>query len=407
MYIKYIYCLEFPMKSYRLYDAFEDLPAHKIVAEISTGALSHNFSTLRSLVPHSEPICVVKADAYGHVADICVRVLLSCGCRFFAVSCIEEAISVRKICDGEGAKANILILGYTAPSLASSLAEYDLTQTLLSLEYAKELSAAAILSGVSVRAHVAVDTGMNRIGVCANTQAECISAADEIVEISRLGGIILEGAFTHFARSDEELSVTLSDDSHTRLQGERFIRVKRLVEERGLKLFYHACNSAATVRFPEFAFDGVRFGIMLYGIYPSRYLGGLGLMPVMKLKTLISHIHSVPVGESVSYGGIYKAQSETYVATLPIGYADGFLRSYSGAPVTVRTANGDLKARVIGRVCMDQCMIDVTGLDVSVGDEVILFGEDPSDLRRLATLADTIEYECLCLISARVPRIKK
>lgn len=395
------------MRSHHLYDAMPRVSEHKIIAEISADALAHNFSTLRSLIPKSEPISVVKADAYGHVADICVRVLLSCGCTFFAVSCIEEAISVRRICDEEGVGARILILGYTDPTLARELCEYDLIQTILSLEYARALSSAALCASVSVRAHVAVDTGMNRIGVCANTEEECISAAHEIRQISTLDGISLEGIFTHFARSDEESSVTLSPDSHTRRQGERFICVKNILEESGIRLYTHACNSAAAVRFPEFAFDGVRLGIMLYGVYPSRHIGGVDIRPVMTLKTVVAHVHTVPAGESVSYGGIYTAEKPTLVATLPIGYADGFIRDYSGAEVTVRTARGDFRAKIIGRVCMDQCMIDVTGLDVAVGDSVILFGEDPMDLRRLASLADTIEYECLCLISARVPRIKK
>lgn len=395
------------MPSYRLYNSAKDLSEHKIVAEISTSALLHNFDTLRSLVPKSEPICVVKADAYGHVADICVRALASSGCSFFAVSCIEEAISVREICCSEGVSAKILILGYTPPALAGELARYDIIQAVLSLGYAHELSESALSCGVTVRAHVAVDTGMNRIGVCANTDDECISAAEEIAKIAKIKGICLEGMFTHFARSDEEKSITLSGDSHTRKQGARFNRVRVLLLEQGITLFTHACNSAATVRFPEFAFDGVRLGIMLYGIYPSRYMSGLGLRPVMTLKTVVAHIHTVPAGESVSYGGVYKADHATRVATLPIGYADGFIRAYSGAAVTVRTKNGDFRAAVIGRVCMDQCMIDVTGIEVSVGDSVIIFGEDPVDLQRLASLADTIEYECLCLVSARVPRIKK
>ena len=145
---------------------------------------------------------------------------------------------------------------------------------------------------------------------------------------------------------------------------------------------------------------------MLYGVYPSKYVEKIGLKPVMKLKTVVAHVHTVPAGETVSYGGAYKAQTETSVATLPIGYADGFIRAYTGAAVTVRTESGAKHAKVVGRVCMDQCMIDVTGLDVRVGDEVVIFGEDENDLSRLASLAGTIEYECLCLISARVPRIK-
>ncbi len=395
------------MGSYNLYGDFEDLGKHKIVAEISTDALAHNYRLLTARTPDCEHICVVKADAYGHVADICVRELLSLGCSFFAVSCIEEAISVRKICLDEGENARVLILGYTEPSLAPVLSEYDIIQTVLSLDNARTLALEAHRSSCRVRVHIAVDTGMNRIGVSACSAAECVTAADEIEEIMKFDSLTVEGMFTHFARSDEESSITLTAHSHTAIQGRRFVRVKELLFEKGIKLFTHACNSAASMRFPSLAFDAVRLGIMLYGVYPSGCVERIGLKPVMKLKTVVAHVHTVHVGESVSYGGIYKAQSETSVATLPIGYADGFIRAYTGAAVSVHTANGIRRACIVGRVCMDQCMIDVTDLDVRVGDEVVLFGEDENDLSSLASLARTIEYECLCLISARVPRVKR
>lgn len=394
------------MQSYSLYGDFVKLEKHKIACEISCAALAHNYGILVSRTPDCEHICVVKADAYGHVADICVRELLHLGCSFFAVSCIEEAISVRKICLDEQKDARILILGYTDPSLALSLVEYDIIQTVLSLENAQALADVAARVGRRVRVHVAVDTGMNRIGVSACSENECVNAAEEIESMLHLNSLSLEGMFTHFARSDEESSVTLTAHSHTALQCKRFVRVRELLLEKGIRLFTHACNSAAAVRFPSFAFDAVRLGIMLYGVYPSRHVERIGLVPVMKLKTVVAHVHTVPVGETVSYGGTYKAQTEVSVATLPIGYADGFIRAYSGAAVTVHTSDGVRRANVIGRVCMDQCMVDVTGINVRVGDEVVLFGEDENDLSRLAALADTIEYECLCLVSARVPRIK-
>ena len=394
------------MKPYSLYSDFAKLEKHKITAEISTEALAHNYKLLVSRTPDCEHICVVKADAYGHVADICVRELLGLGCSFFAVSCIEEAIAVRKICLDENKEARVLILGYTDPALAQVLSENDIIQTVLSRENAEALAYCAKEASCRVRVHVAVDTGMNRIGVSACSETECITAADEIEEITKLEALTVEGMFTHFARSDEEGSVTMSSHSHTALQGRRFIKVRDRLLGKGIKLFTHACNSAAAVRFPSFAFDAVRLGIMLYGVYPSRHVERIGLNPVMKLKTVVAHVHTVPAGETVSYGGTYKAQTETSVATLPIGYADGFIRAYTGAAVTVNTKNGKKRATVIGRVCMDQCMIDISGLDVSAGDEVVLFGEDENDLSRLASLAGTIEYECLCLISARVPRIK-
>ena len=394
------------MEFYRLYSDFKDLERHKIVAEISTEALAHNYRLLSEKTPGCEHICVVKADAYGHVADICVRELLNLGCSFFAVSCIEEAIAVRNICLNENKNAGILVLGYTDPALASVISQYDITQTVLSRENAMRLALEAQRAGCRVRTHVAIDTGMNRIGVSACSDKECITAADEIEEMLSLSSLSVEGMFTHFARSDEDSSVTVTPYSHTAIQGRRFVKVKDILDSKGIRLFTHACNSAASMRFPGLTFDAVRLGIMLYGVYPSKYVERIGLRPVMKLKTVVAHVHTVPTGETVSYGGAYKAETETAVATLPIGYADGFIRAYSGAAVTVYTGDGSRHANVIGRVCMDQCMIDVTGLNVKAGDEVVLFGEDENDLSRLASLANTIEYECLCLISARVPRIK-
>ncbi len=393
------------MYPYHLYDGVPGLDVHKIVCEIDTSALESNYKLLSAQNRGSRSICVVKADAYGHTASICVPLLLSLGCDFFAVSCIEEAIAVRNICRGEARHADILILGYTDSSQVKMLADNDIIQTALSGSHARELSRAALLSGCSLRIHIAIDTGMNRIGLCSYSNELCEHAANEADKICKLPALRVEGIFTHFARSDEESPT--APDSRTRLQAERFLKVKALLASRGISLFSHACNSAAAIHFPEYAFDAVRLGITLYGIYPSEHFEDIGLRPVMSLSTVISHIHTVPAGESVSYGGMYKAEKETKVATLPIGYADGFLRKYSGAYVTVINRNGEFKAPIIGRICMDQCMIDVTDLEVSVGDKVTLFGKEACELRALAALADTIEYECLCLISARVPRIKK
>ena len=212
--------------------------------------------------------------------------------------------------------------------------------------------------------------------------------------------------FTHFSKADEEEDKVFSPDSHTRIQAERFSTVKKLLNNDNIELFCHVCNSAAAVRFPEFAFNGVRLGILLYGVMPSHNVSA-DTSPVMSLHTVISHIHALPTGESVSYGGSFTTESDRLIATLPIGYADGFMRAYSGAEVTVHTDSGDFKAPVIGRICMDQCMIDITNVPARVGDKITVFGSDPRELSRLATLANTIEYEVLCLISGRVPRITK
>ncbi len=390
-----------------LYDTMPKIDARRNVCLIDTNALRTNYAILSSLSTGARHISVVKADAYGHTAEICVPVLLSLGCDFFAVSCVEEAAAVRKICIDEGAHADILILGYTDPSDVDFLSKNDIIQTAVSLSHAESLSRAARERNCAVRVHIAVDTGMNRIGICANSDSLIRSAADEVEKITKLPSIVAEGIFTHFAKSDGEIEYTLSPDSPTRLQARRFSLVCDTLAERNIKLFSHVCNSSATIRFPEYHFDGVRLGIALYGIYPSEHFDDIGLLPVMSLSTVIAHTHIAPGGSTVGYGGAFVADKDTQIATLPVGYADGFLRKYSGAYVTVMTEGGEKKAKIVGRICMDQCMIDVTGLDVKVGDRVLLFGNTPEDLRDLAALADTIEYECLCLISARVPRIKK
>ena len=398
---------EMDMQPCYLYDTMPKTDTRRNVCVVDTEALRSNYSLLSSMSKGSRPISVVKADAYGHTSEICVPVLLSMGCDFFAVSCTEEATSVRKLCLRAGADADILILGYTDPSDVPFLAANNIIQTAVSLSHAERLSKVATEKNCRLRVHVAVDTGMNRIGVCAENDELCLSAADEIERITKLEGLSVEGMFTHFSKSDGYPDEAFSPDGFTRVQANRFTRICDILKGRGIRLFSHVCNSAATLRFPEYRFDGVRLGIALYGIYPSEHFEDIGLLPVMSLSSVVAHLHTAPAGSLVGYGGAHVAESDTSIATLPIGYADGFLRKYSGAEVTVLSGSGRHKAKIVGRVCMDQCMIDVSGIDVKVGDRVILFGDEPKDLRSLAALANTIEYECLCLISARVPRVKK
>ncbi len=395
------------MYPYHLYDGVPRLEAHKTVSFINTDALEHNFKLLDSLIPSAKRICVVKADAYGHSTEICVPALIECGCDFFAVSCIEEALAVRGVCRRVGSDADILILGYTDPKYAGLLVKNDIIQTAVSLSHAQHLSESAESEERVLRVHIAVDTGMNRIGLSATSLEECKRTADEIEAIASMKNLRVEGMFTHFARSDEELPAAILQGSPTHVQGKSFKYIKELLSAKGISLFCHACNSAAAMRFPEYIFDGARLGITLYGVYPSAFFPDVGLVPVMSLSTVISHIHEVAKGGGIGYGGTYIAPRNTRVATLPIGYADGLLRKYSGASVTVFSSGGVFKAEIVGRICMDQCMIDIGEHTCSVGDRVIIFGQDPSSLKDLATRAETIEYECLCLVSARVPRINK
>ena len=394
------------MLPYYLYSDLPGLHEHKLWAEIDAENLTYNYILLCSLTPGVRHICAVKADAYGHVSNLCVRVLLKAGCSFFAVSCIEEAISVRSICREEEKNADIIILGYTDSRQAPLLAKNNIIQTIVSEEYAQKLNAAAKENDCTVRAHIALDTGMNRIGICAQDEESCRSATEAIERIVGYSNLSVEGMFTHFAKADEDEAELTSPETYTRKQYARFAFVKDALEREHIHLFCHACNSAAALRFPEFRLDGVRLGIMLYGVPPSSKIEAV-TKPVMSLYTVVSHVHDLIPGETVGYGGDYRADEPRKIATIPIGYADGFLRAYRGYHVTVNTSHGNFKAPVVGRVCMDQCMIDVTGIPVEIEDRVTVFGSDPGDLSILAGLAHTIEYEVLCLISARVPRIQK
>ncbi len=392
---------------YKLYSSLTELEQRKTWAEIDLDALCRNFRLLREMATADRSdvrvIAVVKAEAYGHGAPECVRALLSEGCDFFAVSCIDEAVAVRSVCDEAQKEAEVLILGYTQPSLAIQLARYNIIQTILSEDYALNLNLSAASAGVTIRTHLAVDTGMNRIGLAAHSAEEISATVSAISRIRTFPHLCIEGMFTHFARADEEAGG--AGEAFTDLQSARYNSLRSELEERSIFIpFHHSCNSAAAVRRSKDRMDGVRLGILLFGARPSDCIE-LPLKPVLKLKTLISHLHKLLPGEGVSYGCCYTAESERLIATMPIGYADGFLRAYSGAFVTVETENGPHAAPIVGKICMDQCMIDVTGTGAKAGDTVVLFGNDPKELYAYADRAGTIDYECLCLISSRVPRV--
>lgn len=391
---------------YKLYSSLTELEQQKTWAEIDLGALRDNYRMLQNMIrarkQDTRIIAVVKAEAYGHGAPECVQTLLEEGCDFFAVSCIDEAVAVRVVCDNAQKDADILILGYTQPSLAVHLSRYNIIQTLLSEDYAALLNLAAQTAGVTVRTHLAVDTGMNRIGFVAHSEEEILATATAISRVQRFSNLCIEGMFTHYSRADE--APFGEGDAQTALQAERYRALIAHLEEREIRIpFHHSCNSAATVRRPNDYQSGVRLGILLFGARPSEHIE-LPLRPVMKLKTVISHLHKLLPGECVSYGGAFRADSERLIATMPIGYADGFMRAYSGIDVTVHTTMGACRVPIVGRICMDQCMIDVTGTGAQIGDEVTLFGNDPTDLYDCASRASTIDYECLCLISSRVTR---
>ncbi len=379
--------------------AYENLPipeCPRTVAEIHLSALRQNYRALCGLLQgKTEPIAVVKADAYGHGTAACAKALFGEGCRRFAVSCLEEGIALRK---AVGNGAQILILGYTDPGAAPLLAGFDLSQALLSPEYAQTLCRAAKAAGLCLRVQYALDTGMNRIGFLARNEAETEKTVAHILRFCKEPSFRSEGLFTHFACANDPR------DPRTGLQSARFAAVRERLSANGVQLFCHICNSAGTILRPQDHFDGVRLGIALWGVLPTAG-ENLSLRPVMRLCTRVVHLHRVAAGDRIGYGGAFRAARDSKIATLPVGYADGWLRACRSATITIQTKNGPVRAPLVGRICMDQCMADVTGYEVAIGDRVVLFGETPGELSALADRAGTIPYELLCLISSRVPRV--
>lgn len=367
-------------------------------AQIDLDALAGNIRAIRGLLaPGCRLMSIVKADAYGHGDRYCARALADHGADWFGVSNIDEALSLRSA----GIEQPILILGTTPPEMARALFENRITQTVFSSEYASRLSRAAVQAGATLEAHLKIDTGMNRIGFD-GFDADC---AGQALEAARLPGLRFEGAFTHFSCADEDSSDAAA---YTRAQFERFARVLGELESAGLRLnLRHCCNSAATLRYPEMHLDMVRPGLIQYGLLPDPCCAQIAaLTPVMQLKSVVSMVKTIPAGRFVSYGRTLRTERETVVATVPIGYADGYHRSLSNLGEMLLRGR---RARVLGRVCMDQLMLDVTHIPgTRPGDEVTVFGSCGGDflpIESMAAAAGSLNYEMVCLIGKRVPRL--
>lgn len=393
-------------KAYQLYDSLTFSASAPTRATVDLDALRANYRLLCSrLTEGVRPISVVKADAYGHGAPACVEALAAEGCDFFAVSCLGEAREVRKACDRIGHRADVLILGYTDPAHTRELADLDVIQALLSPDYAHALAEEAKQCGVRVRVHVALDTGMHRIGFATHPESAKLQTLDEITALHRLPSLAVEGMFSHFSTADAPEDPTALQLAER--QALRFASVRDALRARKIPTgFCHLCNSAGALQRHDDYYDGVRLGVALYGVDP---IGTelLSLRSVMHLETQVVHLHTLLPGEALGYGGDFVADTPRTVATLPIGYADGLLRATAGASVTLHTKTGDHTVPLIGRICMDQCMLDVTGTDAARGDAVTLFGIEPAQLSALSRHAQTIPYELLTSISARVPRFYK
>ncbi|MCG0276448.1 MAG: alanine racemase [Thermosediminibacteraceae bacterium] len=372
-----------------------DLRFRPTRAEINLDNLEHNLKEIRRITSSEAALCaVVKADAYGHGAKEVAMTALSNGAKYLAVALLEEAILLREA----GIEAPILILGFTPEEQFDKILEYGITQTVYSVKSAEVLSREAQKQGKKAKVHIKLDTGMSRIGF----QAEP-SCLPDIEKIFSLPGIEVEGIFTHFAKADER------DKTFTQEQFKKFDMIVKALESRGFKIpVKHVSNSAAIIDLPEMHLDMVRPGIILYGIYPSDEVKKerILLKPVMSFKTRVSHVKNVPAGTPISYGGTFVTKRPSVIATLPVGYADGYSRLLSSkAEVVIRGR----RAPLVGRVCMDQCMVDVTDVPgVMPGDEVELFGTGESGgvtADEVAKIMGTIPYEVVCGISKRVPRV--
>ena len=372
-------------------------------AEIDLDALRANFRAVQKRAGDLPLCAVVKADSYGHGAVQCARVFAEEGAAWLAVSCLAEALQLRQA----GQKLPILILGHVQPEFAAALIEHHITAACYSLPQAKALSAAAVQAGGIVDIHLKADTGMGRIGFPLRTDfAQSIA---EMLEVCALPGLHMTGLFQHFAVADDDSTENIA---YTEEQYQLFLRTYRALKAAGHEPpLVHCDNSAGVMLHPDWPNGEItapcmaRPGIILYGFDPSDEVRFDTFRPVMKLKTVVSMVKELQPGQSTSYGRRFTAETPTKVATLCTGYADGYPRLLSCGKGIVEVHG--TPCPVLGRVCMDQLMVDVTAVpDVQEGDEAILWGGRVSDSAEdIARKTDTISYEVLCGVSRRVPRV--
>jgi len=361
------------------------------VADISLDNIFHNTQVVRGLLSsRTELMAVVKAAGYGHGAVEVATTALAAGATSLGVAIVEEAVELRRA----GIGAPIIILGHVPSECAEQVVKLGLTATVFDREAAQSLSAAGARLGRKVRVHLKVDTGMGRLGV------RPVDALPFVDLISQLPALHVEGVFTHFAASDD------ADLSGARVQLELFREVCARLESKGYRLQCHAANTAAIMALPESHLDMVRLGIGLYGLYPAPHLKArVALRPVMSLRSQLTYVKWVADGTPIGYGGTYVAKGERLIATVPVGYADGYSRQLSNKGYALLHGK---KVPLAGRVCMDQCMFDITDSPAVAGDEIVLFGsqgQSEVSVEEIAALMGTINYEVTCLIGHRVPRL--
>ena len=366
----------------------------RVYAAIDLDAVRHNFEVMHALIPPDTKICaVVKTNAYGHGAERISRMMEKEDYIWgFAVATVGEAVSLRDA----GVRKPVLILGHVFEEDYRTLADLGIRPEISTLAEALKMNEAAEQAGRVLPVHIALDTGMSRIGFAPDD-----ASISQVEQINVLPALQIEGMFTHFARADEV------DKSCAREAFEKYRSFDEELERRGVSIpMRHCANSAAILELPDAHLNMVRAGITIYGIYPSDEMErDKDMRPVMQLKSHVAHVKTVPAGTPVSYGGTYVTDAETKIATIPVGYGDGYPRSLSSRGYVLI---GGKKAPILGRVCMDQFMVDVTGMDVKVADEITLMGEDHGaflGVDELGALSGRFPYEFVCDISARVPRI--
>lgn len=378
------------------YESTMNFTRRAVWAQIDLDAAAHNMRQIRKHVgPDVKIAAVVKANAYGHGSVELAKTFAENGADCFAVSSLDEAVELRRYAHIDN---EIFILGHTDARRTEELLAYDIEPAVFNLKNAEFFSQEARRLGKTLRVHIAVDTGMSRVGFQVNE----FSVA-EIKTIAALPNIEIRGMFTHFAVSD------MKDKTFTREQYGHFRWMCKRMEEEGIHIaLRHCCNSAAVLELPEYYCDMVRPGIIMYGCEPSPEIDikPYDLRPVMSLRCCIAHVKLIDAGATVSYGRHYKAPSRRKIATLPVGYADGYSRILSGKVDVLYHGH---RVPQVGAICMDQCMIDVSGeANVHAGDEVVLFGRQGDSfipIEEIAAACGTINYEIMCDISRRVPRV--
>lgn len=367
---------------------------YRVCAQIDLSAVRKNIEAIRNSVrTESKLMVVLKADGYGHGA-VPIAKRIDDIADAYGMAIVEEAVELREA----GITKPILVLGYTASHLYDKIIQYDITQTIFQYETAYELNEAAKKAGKKVKIHIKLDTGMSRIGFSATEES-----LEEIVKISKLSNLCMEGVFTHFAKADE------IDKEATRLQYQRFTEMLERLEQRGVTFaIRHVSNTAAIIDLPEYNLDMVRCGIGTYGMYPSVDVqkNRVVLTPAMELKTHISYVKELPKGVGISYNGTYVTERPMRVATIPVGYGDGYPRLLSSKG---RVLIHGKSAPILGRVCMDQFMVDVSEIpEAKQNDDVTLMGHDGYECiptEEISAYAGTINYEIVCEVGKRIPRV--